>query len=88
MLTMGEFAARYGIQRVDVNDAVRLGNVEPLPEMKRGAYGRYANMYEEKELAKAVIAYYRGKREYYIRKAQDWTDRANAIAAHYKEGQA
>ena len=88
MLTMGEFATRYGIQRVDVNAAVRLNGVEPMPEEKRGAYGRYANMYEEKALAKAVIAYYRDKRQYYIRKAQDWTDRANAIAAHYKEGQA
>jgi len=88
MLTMGEFAARYGIQRVDVNAAVRMNGVEPLPEEKRGAYGRYACLYREKDLAKAVIAYYRDKRQYYIRKAHDWTERANAIAAHYKEGQA
>jgi len=38
--------------------------------------------------ARAVIAYYKGKRDHYVAKAQGWTDKANAVAARYKEGRA
>lgn len=87
MITMCEFAKRYGIQRVDVNTAVSRAELEALPEMKRGAYGRYARLYREKDIARAVMDYYREKREHHLDVARYWTARANEIAEKYKEAQ-
>lgn len=85
-VTMCEFAEKYGLYRADVNTAVRLARLDPLPDKKLGANGQYVNTYAEREIARAVIAFYRSKREHYIAKAQAWTDKANAVAARYKEG--
>jgi hypothetical protein len=87
-VTMCEFAEKYGLYRADVNTAVRLARVDPLPDKKLGANGQYVNTYAEREIARAVIAFYKGKRDHYVAKAQSWTDKANAVAARYKEGRA
>jgi len=85
-VTMCEFAEKYGLYRADVNTAVRLARLDPLPDKKLGANRQYVNTYAEREIARAVIAFYKSKREHYIAKAQAWTDKANAVAARYKEG--
>ena len=85
-MTMCEFAEKYGLYRADVNTAVRLARLDPLPDKKLGANRQYVNTYAEREIARAVIAFYKSKREHYIAKAQAWTDKANAVAARYKEG--
>jgi len=83
-MTQGEFAALYGILRVDVNAAVKRSKVQPCGAPKSFVAGRKAENYDEYDLAKAVNEYYRDRRLYYINKAQEWSHRANEIAEKWR----
>jgi hypothetical protein len=51
-VTMCEFAEKYQLYRADVNTAVRLARLDPMPEKKLNANGQYVNTYAERELAR------------------------------------
>lgn len=84
LITPSEFADCYELYRQHVYTAVARAGLEVRGETVK-ARGVHAKLYEEQEIAQAMIRYWLEQRQTCIQRANRYADKARAVKQQYQE---
>ena len=83
LMTMSHFAEQYGLFRQHVGTAIARARLEAKGLADN--HGPAAKLYEEREIAQAMIRYWLEQRQKCIQRANRYADKARAVKRQYQE---